>query len=81
MKVIIYVQPNDVEAMDKWLMTGFTGTKPSPFYWFEPLKDAKNRVSLIQMIISTDALQRLLDAASEELEAPETSDKQLNLDL
>ena len=81
MKVIIYVQPHDVGAMDKWLMTGFTGTEPAPSFWFEPLKDIKNRQSLIQMIISTDALQRLLDSATEEIEAPEPTNKQLKLDL
>ncbi len=63
MKVIIYVYPQDVEAMDKWLTTGFTDSKPAPSYWFEPLKSVNSRQSLIQMIISTDALQRLMDAA------------------
>ena len=63
MKVIIYVYPHDVEAMDKWLTTGFTAESPAPPYWFEPLKSVSSRQSLIQMIISTDALQRLLDAA------------------
>ena len=81
MKVIIYVQPQDVEAMDKWLMTGFTGTEPAPSFWFEPLKDIKNRQSLIQMIISTDALQRLLDFSTEEMKAPESTNTQLKLDL
>ena len=65
MKVIIYVYPHDVEAMDKWLTTGFTGSAPAPPYWFEPLKSVNSRQSLIQMIISTDALQRLLDAAQD----------------
>ena len=68
MKVIIYVQPQDVDAMDKWLMTGFTSTEPAPSYWFEPLKSVKSRQTLIQMIISTDALQRLLDAAATDAE-------------
>ena len=81
MKVIIYVQPQDVDAMDKWLTTGFTSTEPAPSYWFEPLKSVKSRQTLIQMIISTDALQRLLDFSTEEMKAPEPTDTQLKLDL
>ena len=81
MKVIIYVQPQDVNAMDKWLTTGFTGTEPAPSFWFEPLKDIKNRQSLIQMIISTDALQRLLDFSTEEMKVTEPTNTQLKLDL
>ena len=68
MKVIIYVQPHDVNDMDKWLTTGFTGTKPAPSYWLEPLKSVNARQSLVKVIISTDAFQRLLDAAATESE-------------
>ncbi len=79
MKVIIYVQPQDVEAMEKWLLTGFTGTKSAPFYWFEPLKNIKNRQSLVQIIITTDALQRLLDASSKVPSGPTEVQLKLNL--
>ena len=33
------------------------------------------------MIISTDALQRLLDFSTEEIKAPEPTNQQLKLDL
>jgi hypothetical protein len=80
MKAIIYVQPIDAEAMDKWLNDDSIKLTP-PYFWFEPLKSAKNRVSLVQLIISSDDLQKLLDAASKNMCDTTATDKQLNLDL
>ena len=64
MKAIIYVYPRDAEAMYKWL-SDFDQPLP-PVFWFEPLKDVKKRQTLIQLIISSDELQKLLDIATEE---------------
>ena len=65
MKAIIYVYPQDAEAMYKWLKGDSIKLTP-PSFWFEPIKPVNKRQSLVQLIISTDELQRLLDAATEE---------------
>tara|TARA_R110001592_G_scaffold62377_7_gene190905 strand:- start:1219 stop:1494 length:276 start_codon:yes stop_codon:yes gene_type:complete len=67
MKVIIYVQPQDVSGMNKWLSCNIPELE-LPSYWLEPLKSVKTRQSLVQVIISTDDLQKLLDAAATESE-------------
>jgi len=64
MKAIIYVYPRDAEAMYKWL-SDFDQPLP-PVFWFEPLKDVKKRQTLVQLIISADDLQQLLDVATGE---------------
>jgi len=65
MKAIIYVYPQEAEAMHKWLNDDSTKLTP-PAFWFEPLKDFRKRQTLIQLIISSDELQKLLDIATEE---------------
>ena len=65
MKAIIYVYPRDAEAMNKWLNDDSIKLT-SPLFWFEPLKDVKKRQTLIQLIISADDLQKLLDVATGE---------------
>jgi len=81
MKVIIYVQPSDVEAMDKWLKGESIKLTP-PAFWFEPLKSVNNRPSIIQIVITTDDFQRLLDASIKEPNRPaELTDEQLKLKL
>ena len=81
MKAIIYIQPQDVEAMDKWLKGESIKLTP-PAFWFEPLKSVKNRQSIIQIVITTDDLQRLLDASMKEPNrSVELTDEQLKLKL
>tara|TARA_R100001377_G_C3125040_1_gene87308 strand:+ start:152 stop:415 length:264 start_codon:yes stop_codon:yes gene_type:complete len=63
MNIIIYVLPHEIEAMDNWLKDNVRETN-APSYWIEPLKDIKTRQSLVQVIISTDEFQLLLDDSS-----------------
>jgi hypothetical protein len=64
MNAIIYVYPQKAEAMNKWL-NNFDQPLP-PSFWFEPIKDFKKRQTLIQLIISLDDLQKLLDVTTGE---------------
>lgn len=63
MKVIIYVLPHEIEAMNKWLNhdENHSLKKEAPSYWIEPLRDVDKRQSLVQVIISPDDFQKLLD--------------------
>ena len=65
MNAIIYVYPQKAEAMNKWL-NNFDLDAVPPSFWFEPIKDFKKRQTLIQLIISLDDLQKLLDVTTGE---------------
>ncbi len=76
MKVLIYVQPQDVDKLNKWL----AGNSDMPFWWNEPLKPVTKRQSLVQVSISSDDYQKLLDAAHHEIKNSESpQSKQLKL--